>query len=349
MLQERSDKYSKPCADIHQELEKMLPVNDRRLKAQQDTARILKDAPLRINCMLCEKDLEGADIFIHRDIPYAICGNCGHIQTTHQPPDGFPHQSAQALHFETIYSPVTQSEFISRALRIYQPKLDWLLDTVNQCGYGSDVKQSKWIDLGCGAGHFLWTLKQAGINQIEGFEDNASLRNTANQMLDGQFVRNVPEALHASVAETEAGIWTAFFLLEHLARPARLFEALSQKPSGTLFCFAVPVFGFATLLESAVESFFARQLDSGLHTQLYTAASIEFVMASYGFEPLGQWIFGQDGCDLARMLFLELQGKYPASLLNDVKKRLFDMADGLQHVIDKAHFAETRHVVAVKK
>ena len=49
------------------------------------------------------------------------------------------------------------------------------------------------------------------------------------------------------------------------------------------------------------------------------------------------------------MLFLALQDKYPAKLLNDVKERLFDMTDGLQHVIDKARFAETRHVLAVKK
>ena len=64
---------------------------------------------------------------------------------------------------------------------------------------------------------------------------------------------------------------------------------------------------------------------------------------------MGKWIFGQDGCDLARMLFLALQDKYPAKLLNDVKERLFDMTDGLQHVIDTARFAETRHVLAVKK
>lgn len=342
-------KYSKPSLDIHQELERMFPVDAQRLQTQRDTARIMEDSEFRNNCVLCEIHLGNVDMFTHRDIQYAICDNCGHIQTRKRPPEGYPHQSEKALRFETIYMPINDTEYRSRALRIYQPKLDWLLDTANQWGDVSDLKQLKWVDLGCGAGHFLWILQQAGVNQIVGFEDNVSLRNTANQMLDAPLVQAAGETLVASVSETEANIWTAFFLLEHLERPARLFEAFSQKPSGTLFCFAVPVFGFATVLESAVEGFFARQLDSVLHTQLYTERSIEFVMASYGFEILGQWIFGQDGCDLARMLFLELHGKYPANLLKNVKKRLFEMADGLQHVIDKACFAETRHVLAVKR
>jgi 2-polyprenyl-3-methyl-5-hydroxy-6-metoxy-1,4-benzoquinol methylase len=350
MPQNMYNKYSKPSADIHLELEKMFPINAQRLQAQRNTARILEDSGFRIECVLCEQDLKRPEIFTHRDVQYAICGNCGHIQTRNHPPEGYPHHFEQALRFKTIYTPASESEYQSRALRIYRPKLDWLLDTANQCGYSvSDLKQSKWVDLGCGAGHFLWTLKQANIHQIQGFEKDPHLRSTANQLLCENIVQAVPEQLHATISETDANVWTAFFMLEHLEQPARLFEALSKKASGTLFCFAIPVFGFATLLESAVDSFFARQLDSVLHTQLYTDSSIQFVLASYGYEPLGQWIFGQDGCDLARMLSVALQGKYPATLLNDVNKRLFDMADGWQHVIDTAGFAETRHVLAVKQ
>lgn len=344
------NKYSKPSADIHRELEKMIPVNARRLQAQRDTLRILENSDRRVKCVLCEKELNGSDNFTHRDIRYAICENCGQIQTNNQPPEGYPHHSEQALRFETIYAPATEADYQSRALRIYQPKLDWLLDTAKRYRLSvSDLKQSKWIDLGCGAGHFLWALKQAGIHHIQGFENNPLLQTTANQMLGGEIVRAAPEQLHTMVAETEADVWTAFFVLEHLDQPARIFEALSKKASGTLFCFAVPVFGFATLLESAADGFFARQLDSVLHTQLYTESSLQFVMATYGYEPLGQWIFGQDGCDLARMLSVALQDKYPSKLFNDVQERLFEMADGLQHVIDKAKFAETRHVLAVKK
>lgn len=344
------DKYSKPSADIHQELEKMIPANARRLQEQRDTVRILEHGERRRHCVLCEKALNRSDVFTHRDIQYAICGNCGHIQTGKRPPEGYPHHSKQALRFETIYTPASEADYQSRALRIYRPKLDWLLNTADRCSRSAaDLKHSRWIDLGCGAGHFLWALKQAGIHRIQGFETNPLLRTTANQMLGETIVRAVPEQLPAAVAETDADVWTAFFLLEHLDRPARLFEALSKKRRGTLFCFAVPVFGFATLLESAADGFFARQLDSVLHTQLYTDSSIQFVLAAYGYEPLGQWIFGQDGCDLARMLTVALQDKYPAALLNDVNKRLYDMADGLQHVIDMAKFAETRHVLAVKK
>ena len=275
------NKYSKPSADIHRELENMIPVNARRLQAQRDTARILEDSECRITCVLCEKDLKNFEVFTHRDIPYVICGDCGHIQTKHQPPEGYPHHSEQALRFETIYAPATKAEYQSRALRIYQPKLDWLLDTANRYRhFASGLKQFKWVDLGCGAGHFLWTLKQAGIHRIQGFENNPLLRTTANQMLGEQIVQAVPAQLHTTVSETEADVWSAFFMLEHLNQPARLFEALSKKRSGTLFCFAVPVFGFATLLEGASDGFFARQLDSVLHTQIYTDSSIQFVMES---------------------------------------------------------------------
>ena len=344
------NKYSKPSADIHQELEKMIPVNARRLQEQRETVRILEHSEFRTHCVLCEKALKRSDVFTHRDVQYAVCGNCGHIQTRKLPPEGYPHHSKQALRFETIYTPATEADYQSRAVRIYQPKLDWLLHTASRCRHSAaDLKHSTWIDLGCGAGHFLWALKQAGIHRIHGFENNSHLRTTANQMLGEEIVQAVPGRLHTTVSETDADVWTAFFMLEHLDRPARLFEALSKKRRGTLFCFAVPVFGFATLLESAADGFFARQLDSVLHTQLYTDSSIQFVLAAYGYEPLGQWIFGQDGCDLARMLSVALQNKYPARLLSDVKERLFNLADGLQHVIDMAKFAETRHVLAVKQ
>jgi hypothetical protein len=118
--------------------------------------------------------------------------------------------------------------------------------------------------------------------------------------------------------------------------------------AGTLFAFSVPVMGLATLLEAAVDGYFARNLDSVLHLQLFTDRSIRHALNLAGFEPRAEWIFGQDVDDVLRMLVAGLIDKYPPALLASETKRLAAASDDLQHALDRHRLADARHVLAIK-
>ena len=86
-----------------------------------------------------------------------------------------------------------------------------------------------------------------------------------------------------------------------------------------------------------------------IHTQIYTEQSIEHAMRLADFSIVSQWIFGQDADDLFRMVTLNLRDKgYPEVLYNDSEKKLLSLRDSFQSFIDKIHFADQRHIVAIK-
>ena len=60
-----------------------------------------------------------------------------------------------------------------------------------------------------------------------------------------------------------------FLCLSMLEEIHRTIDVLSKR-SGTMFAFAVPVFGLITMFESIVESHYPRCLDAMLHTQIFT-------------------------------------------------------------------------------
>jgi hypothetical protein len=124
---------------------------------------------------------------------------------------------------------------------------------------------------------------------------------------------------------------------------------LGQQPKGTAFLFSVPTFGFSTILESSFNHYAARNLDSLVHTQLYTESSLRYCLKLAGFEMTAQWVFGQDTSDLLRLLLVSLKGKYPEFLLRSVKESLMKIQDPVQKVLDKNLLADSRHVLAIKR
>jgi hypothetical protein len=128
-----------------------------------------------------------------------------------------------------------------------------------------------------------------------------------------------------------------------------LFIAISEKPVGTIFAFSVPVFSMATVFESAFNIHSPRNLDSVMHTQLFTDASIQKCLEIGRLAPISQWVFGQDATDLRRLLALALDRVYPEEMRSEVDSMLSRMEESLQEVIDKSMCCDARHVLAVRK
>ncbi len=344
--------FSKPLGDVAEENHGHFKNNAALLERQRRISACLNNCENRFTCIVCERSLINTASFNHRSVDYIICPLCGHIQSKVQLPDDYPNriEDEEGLTFNDIYPKLSQDKYELRKKRIYHPKLNWALDCHKELGLSrGGMINSAWLDLGCGAGYFLSALDDIGAKKTQGIEANLSLVNIANEMLDKPVVRHFSRPLTHAVKECPADIYTAFFVLEHIEDTKRFFKEMGKHRTGTVFLFSVPTFGFGVVLESAFDHHFARNLDSVIHTQLYTDSSIQYCLELAGYEMVAQWIFGQDASDLLRMVMESVKIKYPEPLYNKLFEQYSILQDPIQNIIDQHYLADSRHVLAIKR
>jgi 2-polyprenyl-3-methyl-5-hydroxy-6-metoxy-1,4-benzoquinol methylase len=341
-------RYSKPCGDVRGETRRLLERNAEMLARQQALVRHLAQAAPRQACLLCAAPLAGVEAFAHRGLDFLLCPACGHIQTAAAPPEGYPQGFDPEASFGRVYPPFNAEEFASRKERVYRPKAQWALEVLRGLDPdGGSSWNAGWLDIGCGQGHFLSTLRDLGVQRVEGLEGCEDLVRQAGAVLGPGVVRLNSGSLAEAAGAAQARVFSAFFVLEHCEDPAPFFEALAGKPRGTALYLAVPIFGLSALLEDCSPRHFARNLDGVLHTQIYTERSLAYALELAGFQPVAEWVFGQDALDFQRMAALACSA-YPAELREGVEAAVAAMTDGLQGLVDRNHFCDARHVVAVK-
>lgn len=332
--------FSKPLGDIAPESGDWLRA-DRERQLRRDAFLDAHPATQRRHaCLLCGQPLSG-DAFIHRQVSYIHCAHCGHIQDEYMLPP------SAAAAFAAVYPPLDEAEHASRVRRVYAPKLEWIVRSLKESGL-DDPLAAKWCEIGCGAGYFLDALRQAGAASFQGIEADPVLAARARLVAGDERVLCSADAGGAAAAST-AGIFAAFFVLEHLDDPGPLLEALAARPSGTVFAFAVPVFGFSALLEGLFPESAARSLDGMIHRQMFTGRSISFLLEKIGYAPAAQWLFGQDAADMTRMFRHGARRLFPEALARQCEDACEAMRDGLQQTVDRNFFCDARHVLAIKE
>jgi SAM-dependent methyltransferase len=334
--------HSKSLGDLRKE-ESIREVNETAMaRRQRRQASGLNRAPRRRQCVLCNASLRSASSWQHRDIWFLQCHNCGQIQSRATPPRRTP--------FAAVYPTLSPSAYHDRKERIYRPKLDWMLAALKK----EKVSRRRalgwtWVDLGCGAGGFLSSLKDAGGHHGVGVDADGRLLEQAARHNPGvQFVQHAG-SLAQCLKQYPARVFTAFFVFEHVEDGPALIRALKGLPQGTWLAFAVPVHGFSCLLENCFPKRYARNLDAVVHTQLYTDESIRYLVQKSGFEITAQWIFGQDTLDLRRHVMGHMRGRYPEKLWNTWDEKLRAAQDQIQSALDVQSLADQRHVLAVKR
>nr|MBF0222717.1 class I SAM-dependent methyltransferase [Desulfobulbaceae bacterium] len=335
--------YSKPAADLQKEGAERL-LNDHKQKLfQENQLKRLATAQDRTECVLCGNGLSG-ELFLHRETPTIFCRVCGHLQTKKLPPPDFPD-----MEFATIYPSLSAEEYHDRKRRIYQPKLDWIIRSLAPLRYSAEkLAEMRWTEMGAGAGYFTSALKDKGFHKVKGFDADRKLVELANNFAEGTPLSHYEGKMADAIAQYPAEIYTSFFVLEHLPDAFHFFQELNKLPPGTLFIFAVPVFGLACLLENIFSNNFARSFDCVVHTQVYTDKSIQYALENSGFSILSEWVFGQDSSDLTRFMITNLQDKLSPAMIESLAGNLTSIEDGIQNCVDKAMLADQRHVIAIK-
>ena len=337
--------YFKEAKDIFIETLNKLNENDRLLEQQKNISSCIKNGNKRKKCVVCNNSLESKtnEIFIHREVSYKICNNCGHLQTEKLPPPDYSSKGD----WNQIYPTLSEDDYISRMKRIYKPKLDWFLN--QEFIDSSRIKNKKWTDIGSGCGYFLYSLKNSGFSNIEGFESSEPLVNVSDSFVGSGITKQSTSLISILIKTTDSDIYSSFFVFEHVSDTFNIAKELSKKKPGTILYFSVPVFSLGMIMESSFNNQWARVLDSVLHTQLYTDKSINKFLEISGFEPMSEWVFGSDSCDFMRSILLSLRYKYPKSLYQEVEKKLIDTLDPLQNIIDHNRLSDSRHIIAIKK
>lgn len=337
-------KYSKSSTDIKNEFKIFLNEDSNILKAQIESSKLLNKLPNRKNCILCGTKIEKSKFFMHRNSKYITCNNCGHTQSLSDA--SLLDKKKISNSFSKIYIPEDNKSYLSRRDRIYDPKLNWVLSELNYIPIiKKKLKNLKWLELGCGAGHFLSSLKKNGFRNYIGIDSNKDLIKTA-QSKCGQNKAIKSDNFLDFIEKSDAEIYVSFFVLEHLDNPKSFWEMMRKKPKGTLFFFSVPTFSFSTLLESLFENYSARSLDNHVHTQLYSDKSIDYIIKKSGYSKRAEWLFGQDSMDLYRLLFINKNPKSPtSSMLN----KTINLLDEIQIIFDKNRMCDSRHILIEKK
>lgn len=340
--------YSKPSADIALESRDWTSREQKLLALQRSASQRLQDAPSREECLLCASNLAAAERISHRGVDYRSCMVCGHLQSAAQLPPGYP-WSAVGSGFETVYPPLDVEGHASRRDRIYLPKLEWALASLDAVGISrEEALASSWLELGCGGGYFLDVLRRGGVTDLLGLDENESLVNNARSVVGEQAARCTQD-MGAELLASEARIIVAFFVLEHLENARQFWQLMAAKRAGTVFLLAVPTFGLSTLVEAAFGGYAARNLDSLVHTQLYTDRSLDYAASRAGYEKVAEWLFGQDASDLCRVLANRVGESCSDGMRAVLERQLAELVDPLQGVIDKSRLCDARHLLLIKR
>lgn len=336
--------YSKPSMDLQKEAFAEQKNDKNMLDAQSRIVKILLKSKSRKKCILCSNAING-EKFSHRNVEFIICGKCGHIQTRLMPPEGYPW-----IEYNYCYPSLDRRAYEGRKKRIYEPKLDWITRCLKDMGYsGSRIASSAWTEIGCGAGYFLSCLKDAGIKRYVGLDADKGMVERVGDFVGPGSVKYFKSDISEVFERYPSDIYVAFFVLEHVTNTYRLLNRMKSLPKGTIFVFAVPVFGLSCILEKVFEKSYARVLDSVLHTQLYTSRSIDYAMKLAGYEVVSKWIFGEDSMDLTRFVVNHIAGSYSKKMLKYITMKLIDLQDPLQSLLDKSDMGDQRHIIAVKR
>lgn len=331
-------KYGKSYGDIEKIKRNFLEENEKLLKRHDAIGEIYRKQPLRTNCKLCGHSLNTGKekSFVSHNIEYKICTSCTHVNGIYDDTIEFSDALYNAQDYgQTYYSEKDKQSYQSRMESIYYPKVLFLKQVLKNVG--------SILEIGAGSGFFCAAAHKEGYD-IVGIEISQSQVEYANQINGKELLQCIPaEQITDTIRETDREILVAIGVLEHIYNLREVLEAIRDNKNIKYLYFSVPLFSFSVFFEAIFPDGFNRHL-GGAHTHLFTLDSIKCMNKEFGFEPVGQWIFGTDVADLSRFIQQRLH-KENGEIIDIFQNHFAKIIDRLQRTIDEAEFASEVHMI----
>tara|TARA_Y100000385_G_scaffold283289_1_gene339164 strand:+ start:1060 stop:2082 length:1023 start_codon:yes stop_codon:yes gene_type:complete len=316
--------------------------NDKQLlKEQLEIGNTYLSQPLRKKCKNCNSTIKGYS-FIKQNIKYKICETCSHLNGIYQDTLEFcesMYTDNEGKKFSiNSYTTKDYSVFIERVNQVYNPKVEFLLNSLKE--QGENINELSFTDFGCGMGHFLKSLKTFNINNIRGLEVSKVNVEMGNYILKENLIEEIDiNDFYHKLVNVE--VLSMIGVLEHLERPHEFLTKLKNLKNLKYLFISVPTFSLSSFLELTSQKIFNRQLGSD-HTHLYTDDSLKYIEQKFDLERVSEWWFGTDILDLYRHTILKIENEETKSVFNNY---FIDLIDNLQFEIDKQKKSSEVHIL----
>lgn len=347
--------FGKDLQDViwfHRELAE---ANQEMMQIQTEVEKLYSEAPPRDDCILCGETLAGPLKFEREYVVFVICSFCGHMNGNHLiTPEfvasayttGSKKEQTDSLYGKQFSSGKMIAEYWQVVERIYQPKADFLLNFLQSRAHS--VKQVGVLDAGCGPGHFVNALIQAGFGHVRGFDSLGVAVESAQRiggLSESQVSLQDPDRLVEELAACDEQVVSMMCVLVHLESPLDALRAMRKNPNVRYTFQKIPLWSFATILEAAIPDLHSRVLGAD-HTNVFSHESLEWVENEMGMKRVASWSFGGDALDLQRkiLLLMARRGGSP-ELVSRAESELASLLEGFQFACDTNKMASEIHLV----
>jgi len=257
------------------------------------------------------------------------CPTCGHC---------FVIKRALKNALEKFYANDTEYAFTytnnktrnSRIQQITIPKAKWMVREFKAL-YGRRPK--KILDVGAGAGHFVYACRKLGLNaqgiELSGPCADYCRKNFGIELHMMDFIKN-----WSSFSDVD--IVTFWGVIEHVSDPVGLLQAarkIFSKKKGFIVTEVPRWDSLSTAVQRVFKESVVRHLDPLTHINLFSDDSLATCFEISGFAPVAAWYFGMDAYELTMQLFHSSKKKH---ILDILKKHTLS----LQDTIDRSQLSD---------
>ena len=320
---------------------------------QKKLFKIYLKQPKRSKCKNCEKKLKGSR-FKKLNVLYILCKNCGHLNGLHDDTKYLSkkfYQTSEQKTYSKIYVEKKRKDYNKRLKNIYIPKAKFLLENLikKEKNKKKIFNKFKFIDIGCGSGYFISSLKKMKIKDLSGYDPSKEMVNYGNKINRFKKLEFVEHDKTIdkikNISGTDPICVSMIGSMEHIYNQNEILREIKSKKNIKYLYIVVPCFSPSSFIELVFDKNFQRLL-APQHTHLYSEKSLKYLEKMFGFKIIAEWWFGADMVDLYRNFVLKIFNK---KKLHDEKKLFNNMflkiLDGMQLEIDKKKLSSEAHIL----
>ena len=340
-------KNSKSYGNMWEFKENLTSENEELVIKNDKLTSLYNQQPKRRYCKICHGTKRRYE-FHGRGTTFFCCNQCGHINGSYEDTEEYckvMYESEDGI-FGGYYEDSDKETFLRRMKTIYMPKAEFMIEVLEKSG--AFPKKLSYVDIGAGSGHFVWALKDLGLNAV-GIEADLHQVNYVNKLFGSEIEKHCPSKnVIDYLSRTKTDVVSAIYAFEHIINVVDVFEAINDNPNIKWIYYSVPMFSVTSMLDSVNSDVYGRVLHAA-HTHIYTEESIKWINQKYHWKVLGEWRFGSDIADILRMIMVKAERNGDVLYAQECKRRLSGLIDELQSVLDRNDCCSDTHILLEKE